>query len=216
MFKKEIDKRRARTGVFAYMDSTQKALNRVKGREGFSLAETLLAVLILLLVSVVVATGMPAVTNAYNKVVLGANAKAMLSTAVTALHDEMGTAWQVKNSTDNKSLTYFNGSTGAQSIVSSGDKLPIKIRDYVPLSSDSDLIHDNTATKGEEYYLVSGEHFKPKMYVTYNTIQYSNGIVTISGLKVCKEDHTTLAEFSKEDGSAAILNIRVISEDSIT
>ena len=60
----------------------RKAKSKLKDSRGFSLAETLLAVLILLLVSVVVATGMPAVTNAYNKVVLGANAKTMLSTAV--------------------------------------------------------------------------------------------------------------------------------------
>lgn len=190
-----------------------KAKSRLKDNRGFSLAETLLAVLILLLVSVVVATGMPAVTNAYNKVVLGANAKTMLSTAVTALHDEIGTAWQVENSTDNKSIMYFNGSTGAKSMISSAANQSIKVRDYMSLNDD--LIHSTDAIVGSEYDLVYGSSFKPEMYVTFNAISYANGIVTITGLKVCKTtDNTVLSEFSGEDGSAIPFTVRVISADA--
>ena len=149
-----------------------KAKSRLKDNRGFSLAETLLAVLILLLVSVVVATGMPAVTNAYNKVVLGANAKTMLSTAVTALHDEIGTAWQVENSTDNKSIMYFNGSTGAKSMISSAANQSIKIQDYMSLNDD--LIHSTDAIVGSEHDLVSaktanmGSMFKLDYDITLN------------------------------------------------
>ena len=190
-----------------------KAKSRLKDSRGFSLAETLLAVLILLLVSVVVATGMPAVTNAYNKVVLGANAKTMLSTAVTALHDEIGTAWQVENSTDNKSIMYFNGSTGAKSMISSAANQSIKIQDYMSLNDD--LIHSTDATVGSEHDLVYGSSFKPEMYVTFNTISYTNGIVTITGLKVCKTtDNTVLAELLGKDGTAINLTVRVVSTDA--
>lgn len=112
---------------------------KIRARSGFTLAETLLAVLIMLLVSVIVATGMPAVTNAYNKVVLGANAKVMLSTAITALHDEIGTAWQVNRAPDKKSITYFNADKGAQSTISLESGKAIQIQDYLP--SDSQLIY---------------------------------------------------------------------------
>ncbi len=188
---------------------------RLRDRRGFSLAETLLAVLILLLVSVVVATGMPAATNAYNKVILGANAKLMLSTAITALHDEIGTAWQVgkvEGDTTNTKLEYFNASTGAKSELSLDNGKAIKIRDYLSLSGN--LIHDTSYTEGDAYHLVADE--KAGMYVTYTKIGYSNGIVTIEGLKVMKDDGTTvLAQFADENGAAKDFTIRVLSKDSV-
>jgi len=187
------------------------AKRKLKTGNGFTLAETLLAVLILLLVSVIVATGMPAAVNAYNKIVLGANAKTMLSTAVTALHDEIGTAWKVESSADKQSLVYFNGSTGAKSKISLGDDRSIMIQGFIPLSDD--LIHD-VAVSGDAYPLVSGERFTPKMYVTFSGIEYVDGIVTVSGLKVCKAgDNAELAEFEDGSGNPAELKIRVISAD---
>ena len=57
---------------------------KLKGKSGFTLAETLLAVLILLLVSTIVANGIPVARNVYNNVIIGANAQMLLSTAVTA------------------------------------------------------------------------------------------------------------------------------------
>ena len=195
---------------------------KLRARGGFTLAETLLAVLIMLLVSVIVATGMPAVTNAYNKVVLGANAKVMLSTAITALHDEIGTAWEVENppisetvdTPDTSKLTYFNASTGAKSELSldTADHNAIQIQDYVSLSSD--LIHDGTNyTPGKAYHLVADTSLG--MYVTYTGIVYDKGtgIVTVTGLKVCKKsDNSQLVEYVGADGAAKAFTIRVISK----
>lgn len=189
--------------------------HKLREKRGFSLAETLLAVLILLLVSVVVATGMPAATNAYNKVILGANAKMMLSTAITALHDEIGTAWKVgkvEGDTTNTKLAYFNASTGAKSELSLDNGKAIQIKDYLSLSGD--LIHDASYTEGEAYHLVADE--KAGMYVTYTQIGYSDGIVTIEGLKVKKDDGTTvLAQFADENGTAKDFTIRVLSKDAV-
>ena len=53
-------------------------MKRIKNQSGFTLAETLLTVLILLLVSGIVATGMPAVQTAYEKIVISANAQAKI------------------------------------------------------------------------------------------------------------------------------------------
>ena len=69
---------------------------KLKRESGFTLAETLMAVLILLMVSAVVATGIPAAANAYNKAVDAANAHVLLSTMVTALRDELGMAKEVE------------------------------------------------------------------------------------------------------------------------
>lgn len=187
---------------------------KLRARGGFTLAETLLAVLIMLLVSVIVATSMPAVTNAYNKVVLGANAKVMLSTAITALHDEIGTAWDVEQAAgETTKLTYFNASTGAKSELSldTTDHNAIQIQDYVSLSDD--LIHGTGYTPGTAYHLVADK--SSGMYVTYTSIAYDKdtGIVTVSGLKVCKKsDDTKLVEYVGADGQAKAFTIRVISK----
>lgn len=191
---------------------------KLRARDGFTLAETLLAVLIMLLVTVIVATGMPAVTNAYNKVILGANAKVMLSTAITALHDEIGTAWEVEQAPGSTiKLVYFNASTGAKSELSldTADHNAIQIQDYVSLSSD--LIHDDASyTPGTAYHLVADK--SSGMYVTYTSIAYDKdkGIVTVSGLKVCKKsDDTKLVEYVGADGAAKVFTIRVISKDAV-
>ena len=67
-------------------------LRKLNQKAGFTLAETLVTILILLMVSSIVAGGIPAATNAYYKAVDGANAQVLLSTAATALRDELGTA----------------------------------------------------------------------------------------------------------------------------
>ena len=196
------------------------AKRRQRGNGGFTLAETLLAVLILLLVSTIVATGMPAAVNAYNKVVVGASAKVMLSTAITALHDEIGTAWKVKETASGSTtLTFFNASTGAESEISldSADHNAIQIKDYQSLSDD--MIHDAGYTPGQARHLVddlkSAEN--ARMYVTYTGISYTEttGVVTITGLKVCKADGTVLVIFAKEDGTPLDFKIRVISKDIV-
>lgn len=91
-----------------------RAKNRIRNRKGFTLAETLLAVLILLLVSSVVAAGMPAVKQAYEKVVLASNAELMLSTAVATLRDELGTAWDVQEVAGG-GVIYYSADTGNRS-----------------------------------------------------------------------------------------------------
>ena len=193
---------------------------KARNNGGFTLAETLLAVLILLLVSTIVATGMPAAVNAYNKVVLGANAKVMLSTAITALHDEIGTAWNVEKSSDNQSLTYFNASTGAKSQISLDDNNAIQIKNYMTLNAD--LIHDEEYEKKVEpaaHLLVSDP--KSEMYVTFSSIEFNpaNYVVTVKGLKVCKKTgDTTVAEYVGKNGTPdpnVYLTIRVISKNAV-
>ena len=61
----------------------KKIRNKLHNRKGFSLAETLMAVLILLMVSAVVAAGIPMAREAYEKAVDAANAQTLLSTTIT-------------------------------------------------------------------------------------------------------------------------------------
>ena len=154
-----------------------KRLNKLKRKSGFTLAETLLAVLILLLVSGIVATGVPAAKNVYENVVIGANAQALLSTTVSALKDELGTAWDVSVADD--TVTYFSADTGARSTIAK-DLDTIKITEYAaydPVGKDSN--------KTRAYALVSdAASTKQNLNIGYGTVSISDDVVTFTDLAV--------------------------------
>lgn len=162
-----------------------KAEQRKNLRAGFTLAEMLVALLILLMVSSVVAAGIPVAVRAYTKVTRSANAEVLLSTSVSALRDQLGTARDITVSEDKKSVTYFSDDTGSYSRIDlSSDpdqKDNIMITEYlVP-----ELISDNGGSgQGISWPLVSNAAATRELYITYGTITYENGIISISNLAV--------------------------------
>ena len=56
---------------------------RLRSKKGFTLAEVFIALLIMLMVSAVVAAGIPAASKAYDKTVTAANAQTLLSTTLS-------------------------------------------------------------------------------------------------------------------------------------
>lgn len=179
---------------------------KMKSKRGFTLAETLLAVLILLMVSAIVASGIPAAKNAYEKVVLASNAEVLLSTTITTLRNELGTAQDVKKpdaksgETANTVITYYNPTRGASSklyVASDGDNDKEEIMFQRYFSADG-LIKKYDAAP-----LVSSKTATQDLYVTYTSVTYDKGIVTFSGLSVV---HRTATLASRDK-----LSIRVIS-----
>jgi len=162
-----------------------KRLRKLASPAGFTLAETLLAVLILLLVSTIVATGMPAARSAYEKVVIGSNAQATLSTVVTALRNELGTAWDISVEADGKSATYFSAETGARARLAmgtytgvNGAAIPtIIIQDYALAVG----FNDAAAGQGTERPLVSARATAGDLSVAYGTISYAYNAATGTG-----------------------------------
>ena len=198
-------------------------MKRMKNQSGFTLAETLMAVLILLLVSTIVATGIPVARNAYEKVILGANAQAMLSNAITNLRDELGTAWEVNDEKDASGgktvISYFNANTGAKAKISLATTgyPAIQIQDYIPLVDD--LIHTTSTgggnpVEGEAYHLVPDKN--TGLYVTYDSIELDRTkyIVIVNDLKVCKQsDDTPIYELKDDSGASIPLEIQLLSKD---
>ena len=197
-----------------------KIARKLKGHGGFTLAETMLAVLILLLVSSIVATGVPAAKDAYEKVILGSNAQLLLSTTVNALRDELGTAWEV--SADGASVTYFSADTGTKSVISKGDKTILR-QEFAHESADAtnfifgDKISstDTTIKYGSTgISLVSDMTTTNDLYVTYDSVSCDKDkdIVTFTGLKVYRKttesDTVPLADMGDD---ASTLVIRVFS-----
>ena len=165
-----------------------------KGRRGFSLAETMLAVLILLMVSVIVATGVPVAKNAYEKVVFGANAQVLLSTAVNALRDELGTAWDVE--VKSNEVTYCNSDTGAHSILKLNDKNNIVRQRYI----------DNSDSSGAHALVSDAAAENKRLVVTYTEAKQDGKTVCFSGLRVCMANDMASSLAGPID-----LNIRVVS-----
>lgn len=114
-----------------------KMTEKLKYGSGFTLAETLMAVLIMLLVASVVAAGIPAAAQAYRNAVDGANAQVLVSSTVNALRSELSTAWSVtvEGEEEEKEIFYYSSRTGAKTkLYNDGDT--IKVQDYVQYEND--------------------------------------------------------------------------------
>ena len=190
-----------------------KAVNKLKRRGGFSLAETLVAILILLLVSAIVAAGVPVARNAYEKVVLSANAQTLLSSAVSALRDELGTAWDVRvedsaTKTSGAWLTYYSSSTGARTKLYLGDlQVGGKTFTTILVQDNAQEISIGNKDLGTPRQLVqdSDNVGAGALYATCNsTIQYDGKSVTFKDLKVLTVGGTELTKLPE-------LTIRVAS-----
>ena len=166
---------------------------------GFTLAETLLAILILLMVSTIVATGIPAAKNAYEKVVLASNAEVLLSTTMSELRNELGTARDV-NATNNV-ITYRNSYTSSESKLfkSSGGDEP----------AGTIMLQRYAGEGGSKALRLVSEKASDGLYVLYGTVDYnsSTGIVTFHNLQVMRKSSANpLAEMDN-------FPIRVFSAD---
>lgn len=151
-----------------------------RSRAGFSLAETLIAILILLMVSAIVAGAIPTASNVYAKTVDAANAQVLLSTVVTVLRDELSTA--SITSAAETTIEYVNGNDGCRKIELSTDAKKPGILLYVGTVDPSTGVP--TFSDSDPRMLVSGEAATKNLAVKFDSVSYSNGIVMFSKLRV--------------------------------
>lgn len=188
-------------------NTTQK----LKKSAGFTLAETLITVLILLMVSSVVAGGVPAAANAYRKAVDAANAHVLLSTTVNALRSELSTAWGV--SANNSELIYYSARTGARTKLynGTGDQKTIMVQDYLRYDSDSESQQQEDADSDllkHSLVVRSGEKELDKFQVRYANVSVANDIITFETLGVYRgKEETPLQSMN--------LSIRVLNPDFV-
>lgn len=157
-------------------------------RAGFTLAEMLAAVLIMLMASAVVAAGIPAAVRAYQKVTRSANAEVLLSTSVSAMRDQLGTARDIKVAEDSKSVMYFSSDTGSFSrlyLSSDSSNGVIMLQEY--------LLPEEVAGTGSGGGFAGGDSGRQlvteaastkDLYITYDSLSYEGGILQVNGLSV--------------------------------
>ncbi len=171
-----------------------KGRKKLYSKSGFTLGEVLVAIIILLMMSTIVAAGVPLAKRAYDKVTVGANAEVLLSTTVTALRDQLGTAREVETP-NNKTITYYNADTNSRSklFLGDADETDIKKQGILlqPYNGDEWYLKDEVSGAGGvlssgDWRLVSSAAATNGMYVTYDSVAYDNrnGLVTFTGLKV--------------------------------
>ena len=153
-----------------------KIARKIKNRRGFTLAETLMAVLILLMVAAIVAAGIPLAKEAYDKAVDAANAQTLLSTTMTMLRGELSEAKVVDKTAT--SLTYRSGKTGSSVTLCRGE-------DDDSAATNGIQLKDVT---GDSRPLVTSEAATIRLHTTFDSVDYDDGIITITGLKVVKGD----------------------------
>lgn len=158
---------------------------RIRSRKGFTLAEVLMAVLIVVMVAGVVAAGVPVAIRAYRNIVEAGNAELLLSTTMTRLRDELGTATDITIDSSTGKISYKNAA-GSQTELTLGTD-GIRMQEYVG------LVEGDEAEK-YNHLLVSFEAAGKTMMVTYklsgDAYDKANGILTIKDLTVKRGSDT--------------------------
>lgn len=152
---------------------------KLKNALGFSLAETFLAVMILLMVSTIVASGVPVAADVYKKVVETANAQLLLSTTMTILRDELGTA----------------------TILATGDADGTEWIDYLVEGGRLRIVTDEEGIKkqaGENsVLLVSNGAANKNLHASYESVSFSDGVVIFKNIEAKNERGATLSSIDE-------------------
>jgi hypothetical protein len=144
------------------------------------------------MVSAIVAAGIPTAKVAYEKVVLSANAETLMSTTVFALRNELGTAKDVQ--VEGNAITYYNESRGTWSQIYLDD-IPVgDIPDTVPKQQTiyfrRYVRKDDMGKNSNPVRLISKTAATWDLYVTFDSVSVSNGIITFQNMKVNRESGT--------------------------
>lgn len=161
-----------------------------RNRAGFSLAETLIVILILLMVSAIVGAAIPTASTVYKKTVDTANAQLLLSTTMTVLRDELNAAKNISVSSDKTEITFISGITGNKSIIKCSPQKGLEITVY---ASDQ----NNAQLKPETRLLVSEKASTSGMILTcsFSSSSLDKGMIVVEGIAVQKSGYSkALAE----------------------
>ena len=174
----------------------KQKLNKTKA---FTIAETLVAIIILLMVSSIVAAGMPAAISAYKKVEIASDAELLMSTTISTLRNELGVSSNVEVDPGKTEITYYNGSGKMTSRISNSDnKIMLKRSAGSEMSYESDdsetrLISDQLSTNSD-------------LDITYESVEINDDLVTFKKLKVYRSGNVSNVMTSRDT-----VMIRIIS-----
>ena len=173
---------------------------------GFSLVEMLVTTLILGLVSTLLATGIPVAADTYRKTVNSSNAQLALSTTMTVLRSELGTATEVLAYGNQ---VYYQSSEGYWVSIGNSDAVEgahgltkqywmgspdTSVEDDVTDTSDEDdvngLIADDDAPATR---LLPDDVITDALWVSFGSVACTGNVVEFNGLAVRDRSGNELA-----------------------
>ena len=157
--------------------------SRIKQHNGFTLAETLMAVLILSMVTGIVAVGVPAATSAYKNAVDASHAQVLLSTTMTALRNELSTAKDV--SATGTIISYIDEDDRRSEITVEDDGIYLTKAKGI-IEEDEPLVASGSGANAISRLLVSKEAATSNMYAQYTGSSFADNIIKITGLSVMR------------------------------
>ncbi len=180
--------------------------DRERSSGGFTLAEMLVAILLMLMTAAVLARGVSLAQSSYGTVTDTANAQMLLSTGITMLRHELGTAKDISLERDDNAtytvINYRTSSNGSQSsIMLEGvyqDIYLIQYANVITLEQTKNL-------------LVNSKIATENLHLTYQSVSYDPVacMMTFTGLAVYREGQDNpLAEqgvLQIQTGSAAMI-----------
>lgn len=148
---------------------------KLKTEKGFSLGEALVAILILLMATSIVAGGVPLAANAYHKIVDTSNAEVLLSTSMMNLRSNISVAGPESIETSGSAISYLDTSSWYRYEIKSveGDGIKVTVKSG-NVSATTPLVAIQDSMDG--------------LYVYFDGVDYdnSNGIVTFNDMAVYK------------------------------
>lgn len=151
-----------------------KMIGKLRSSAAFTLAEMLVAILIMLMVSGIVAGGIPAAQRAYEGAVKSSNAEVLLSTTISALKGKLSIASSVELESDNKAITFYNPDTHSNSRIylkdGTGDIMFTQVWTGGADDSSEPLVPDAAKEEGQ--------------YPSYTSVEVKGKVVTFHGLSV--------------------------------
>lgn len=146
-------------------------LKKIKKKKGFTLVESLVAILILVLLSSVAANAVFSAISTYSNIVDSANAQLLLSTTISEIRDELSTATDIEASYS--SFTYTSSITGDRNCIQNSSK-GIAIVEYLGIEEKQE----------RERLLVSIPAASKNLICSYKEVQYNDGILAIYDINV--------------------------------
>ncbi len=130
--------------------SKKRWTGKLRSRQGFTLVEMLLTVIILSVITVAVTAGAMSARNVYQKVRQKADAQTLMATVVSAMSADLSTAHEIKQ--DNQGAwTFISGNRGYRMKYANGDPLDNGIQ-VVPVIDGTQrtvsLVTEQTQTLG--------------------------------------------------------------------
>ena len=195
----------------------RRASGRLRGRAGMTLSELLIVLIILGFVTAILAAGLPTAIGAYRKISDAANAQVLLSTTMTRLRTELGTATELEVPEGGGAEIRYRNSSGSMACIygdyreDGGTEPGLVIVNYAP---------DQAITRSEAsrpVRLTVKDWQDREMYPYFSGVAYdrASGVVTITGLSVRVTEaggteRTVLTLADPDDSSDMAFEVRVL------